>query len=68
MGETPEDNDEEDAEALGCTARVEIRWVNKMTVDERTDVANWLRGVADGVIEEGENYAPMFTASLDPED
>jgi hypothetical protein len=68
MGETPEDNDEEDAQALGCTARLEIRWAGKMSDEERIGVANWLRGQANALITEGENYAAMFTASLDPED
>jgi hypothetical protein len=68
MGETPEDNDEEDAQALGCTARLEIRWAGKMADDERQDVADWLRVQASALIAEGHNYAAMYTASLDPED
>jgi hypothetical protein len=61
-------NDEEDAQALGCTARVEIRWVNKMTEEEKLRVAEWLRGRAENLLSDGHNYAAMFTAQLDPED
>ena len=68
MGDTPEDNDEEDAQALGCTARIEIRWAGKMSEVERNGVAEWLRGQASQLTAEGHNYAAMFTASLDPED
>jgi hypothetical protein len=60
--------DDEAAEELGCTALVQIRWSEKMSESDRLDVANWLRGVADGLLAEGHNYASLFTARLDPED
>lgn len=66
--EAEDDHDEEDAQALGCTARLEIRWANKMTEDEKLAVAEWLRGRAENLLAEGHLYSPMFTAMYDPED
>jgi hypothetical protein len=63
-----EEHDEEDAKALGCTARLEIRWADRMSEEERVAVAEWIRGRADALLADGHNYAAMFTASLDPED
>lgn len=63
-----EDHDEEDAKALGCTARLEVRWVGKMSDSERQYVADWLQHQADQLFAEGNKYAAIYTASLDPED
>ena len=63
-----ESDDEADAEALACTAKLEIRWAAKMSDAERTGVADWLRRQADQLVGEGGNYAALFTARLDPED
>ena len=70
MGEELEvdTGDDEDAEALGCTASVSIRWAAKMSEEERLGVAEWIRTVANNLVSEGHLYASLFTASLDPED
>lgn len=62
-----EDNDLEDAIALGCTARLEIRWVAKMSETQRMNVAEWLREKAAQVLAEGHTYAPIVTMMLDPD-
>jgi hypothetical protein len=67
MAADNEDHDEEDAKALGCTARVEIRWARKRGPESRRYIADWLHSQADKLIAEGDNYAAMFTAQLDPE-
>jgi hypothetical protein len=64
---TPE-QDEEDAQALGCTARLEIRWANKMTEEEKLGVAEWLRKRAENLLADGHNYAAVFTSMFDPDD
>jgi hypothetical protein len=66
--EEEQNKDEEAAEELGCTARVEVRWASKMSETDRLAVADWLRTTANNLVSEGHNYAALFTASLDPED
>ena len=56
-----------EAEQLGCTARLDIRRVAGMDADNRQAVARWLHRQASQLLKDGNNYALVYTAKLDPD-
>lgn len=43
-------------------ARVTIHRANKMTHKGRTEIAEWLRNLAEHIVQEGDKYASRFSA------
>jgi len=41
-----------------------IKEASRMTTEGREELAEWLRAQADGVLEDGSNYADRFRARL----